>query len=281
MQNKRILPVIAFWTLGLIWGSNFIFMKWALVHITAFQIVFFRLLLGFIPVLIYSIATQQLKKAHIKHVFHFLVMANLAAAVYYYLFVKGTGLLPSGIAGAVSGAIPLFAFVLSVIFIVEEKLTLQKGLGVLLGIIGVLMVARPFESQLSPETTEGVVYLVLGSLSLGASFVYARKFITPLQIPSGALTTYQLGIASFLMLLITDFTGFNQIYTDNYALGGLVLGLGLFGTGLAFILYYFIVRELGATTASSATYLPPVVALIIGVLLLDENITLLDWLAPP
>ncbi len=279
MQNKRILPVIAFWCLGLVWGTNFIFMKWALAHISAFQIVFFRLLLGFMPVLIYALATRQLKKAHIKYVLHFLVMANLAAAVYYYLFVKGTGLLPSGIAGAVSGAIPLFAFVLAVIFIPEEKLTLRKGIGVLLGLLGVLMVARPFESRLSHEITEGVMYLALGSLSLGASFVYARRFITPLNIPSGALTTYQLGLASFLMLLVTDFTGVDKILSDQYALGGLVFGLGLFGTGLAFILYYFIVRELGATTASSASYLPPVVALIIGVLLLGETITLLDWFA--
>lgn len=279
MQGRRIAPVLAFWTLGLIWGSNFIFMKWSLLHITAFQIVFFRLFLGFIPVLIYALVTQQLKKDHIRYIPHFLVMANLAAAVYYYLFVKGTGLLPSGIAGAVSGAIPLFAFILSAVFLPEEKLTPRKVVGVILGLIGVLMVACPFESQFSSKTNLGVVYLALGSLSLGASFVYARRFITPLNISSGALTTYQLGLASFLMLIVTDFSGVDQILTDHYALGGLIFGLGLLGTGLAFILYYFIVRELGATTASSASYLPPVVALIIGVLILDESINLMDGLA--
>ncbi|MDW3190769.1 MAG: DMT family transporter [Cytophagales bacterium] len=270
---------MAFWILGLVWGTNFIFMKWALVHLTPFQIVFFRLFLGFIPVLLYALVTRQLDLSHLKYIGHFLVMSNLAAAVYYYLFVKGTGLLPSGIAGAVSGAIPLFAFILSVIFIPEEKLTRRKATGILLGLLGVLIVARPFESHLSSETGEGVLYLILGSLSIGASFVYARRFITPLNIPSGALTTYQLGLASLLMLFVTDFSGVDQILTDHYALVGLVLGLGLLGTGLAFILYYYVVAQLGATTASSATYIPPVVALIIGVLLLDETITALDWLA--
>ncbi len=279
MQRKRIAPVIAFWTLGLIWGANYIFTKWALAHISAYEVVLFRLILGFIPVFVYALVNGQLKKSHFKYLPHFLVMANLAAAVHYYLFVIGTELLPSGIAGAIGGAIPLFAFVLSVIFIPEEKLNIGKVIGVSLGLVGIFLIARPFESHYSEDTVEGVAYLILGSLCLGASFVYARRFITPLNIPAGALTTYQLGIAAILMLTVTDFSGFESLSTDGYAMVGLIFGLGLFGTGLAYILYYYIVAELGATTASSATYLPPVVALIIGVSLLGEPITLMDWLA--
>lgn len=278
MQRKRIAPVIAFWMLGLIWGANYIFTKWALVHISAYQIVLFRMVLGFVPVFIYAWVKGQFKKAHFKYFPHFLVMANLAAALHYYLFVIGTELLPSGIAGAVGGAIPLFTFVLSVVFIPEEQLTSGKVTGVFLGLVGILMIARPFESQYAANTAEGVVYLILGSLSIGASFVYARKFITPLKIPAGALTTYQLGIASLLTSFVTDFSGTASLINDGYAFIGLVLGLGLLGTGLAYILYYYIVNELGAMTASSSTYLPPVVALMIGVLLLNEPITLLDLL---
>lgn len=237
------------------------------------------MVLGFVPVFFYAMLRGQLKKEHIKHFPHFFVMANLAAALHYYLFVIGTELLPSGIAGAVGGAIPLFTFILSVIFIPEEKLKFKKVIGVIFGLIGILMIARPFENQYAENTTEGVVYLILGSLSIGASFVYARRFITPLNIPAGALTTYQLGIASLLTLFVSDVSGVANLVNDNYALLGLVFGLGLLGTGLAYILYYYIVRELGAMTASSSTYLPPIVALLIGVLLLGEPITLLDWLA--
>jgi drug/metabolite transporter (DMT)-like permease len=60
---------------------------------------------------------------------------------------------------------------------------------------------------------------------------------------------------------------------------GLVIGLGILGTGVAYILYYFIVDHLGAITASSATYLPPVVALAIGWLLVKEPLDILDLAA--
>lgn len=58
-----------------------------------------------------------------------------------------------------------------------------------------------------------------------------------------------------------------------------MIGLGILGTGIAYILYYFIVRHLGAITASSATYIPAVVALAIGWLLVDEPLDVLDAVA--
>jgi drug/metabolite transporter (DMT)-like permease len=57
---------------------------------------------------------------------------------------------------------------------------------------------------------------------------------------------------------------------------GTIIGLGLFGTGLAFILYYYLIEHLGAVRASSATYLPPIVALLIGFFIVGEDIDLID-----
>ena len=94
------LPMILFWALGIIWGSNFIYMKLAAVHITPLQIVFWRVAFGFIPVAIYAYFKGTLKLTHAKHIGHFLVMAVIATIAYYYGFAKGTSLLFSGVAGA-------------------------------------------------------------------------------------------------------------------------------------------------------------------------------------
>jgi len=59
----------------------------------------------------------------------------------------------------------------------------------------------------------------------------------------------------------------------------MVLGLGLLGTGVAFIGYYFVIEKLGALKASSITYIPPVVALFIGFFIVGEDIKLLDFVA--
>lgn len=273
------LAFFAWISLGVIWGSNFIFMKWAVEYITPLQIVLARVILGFLPIFIYAVARGHLRVSHLKHSAHFVVMACLAAAIYYYGFARGTSLLPSGIAGAISGAIPLFSVVAAVIFLGDEKLDRRRAMGVLVGFLGVITIARPFEVGAGSSAAEGVVFMVLGSLSLGLSFVYARRFITPLRLPAAALATYQLGFASLILLVLTPFDGIDAVVVDTRALLGLVIGLGLLGTGVAYILYYYIVDKLGAVSASSVTYLPPVVALLIGGLLVGEPLDLIDFAA--
>jgi len=278
-SHRNHLPLLIFAVLGVVWGSNFIYMKMAAALITPGQIVLFRVLFGFIPVLIYAGVRRSLRLRHLRHSPHFLVMAVLATAFYYYCFAKGASLLLSGIAGAVSGSIPLFAFVMAVLFIPEEKASLRKTLGVLIGLAGVVLIARPSGQEVLSTNLEGVGYMVAGSLSVGASFVYARKFIVPLHIPASALTTYQLGLGLLILALLTDTTGMGTIWTAPHASIGLIVGLGLLGTGLAYILYYYIVETMGAVAASSVTYLPPVVALFIGFLLVGEPIEPMDFLA--
>ena len=281
MTNGQTTKVAIFaWiALGTIWGSNFIFMKWAIDYITPLQVVLARVVLGFLPVLVYAVARRQLKVSHLKYFGHFAVMACLAAAIYYYGFARGTALLPSGVAGAVSGAIPLFSMLAAVVLMSEEKFDRSRVLGLLIGLFGVLTIARPFAAGSGSASVEGVVFMVIGSLSLGVSFVYARRFITPLNLPAAALTTYQLGVASLLLMLVTPAGGIAAVFADPTAAIGLVVGLGLLGTGIAYILYYFIIDRLGAVGASSVTYLPPVVALLIGAIIVGEPIAALDYLA--
>jgi drug/metabolite transporter (DMT)-like permease len=149
---------------------------------------------------------------------------------------------------------------------------------VAVGFGGVLLMARPW-SATGHIDGAGVAAMLVGSTSVGLSFVYARRFLSGLAIPAAALTTYQMGIALATLSVSTDFHGITAIRNDHRALVALIVGLGLFGTGFAYILYYLIVERLGAVTASSATYIPPVVALLIGWLLVDEPIDVLDLVA--
>jgi drug/metabolite transporter (DMT)-like permease len=268
----------AFAALGLIWGSNFIFMKWASETLSASQITLLRVLFGFLPVLVYAIVRGAISRRHLRHAHHFAVMSLLATSVYYFAFAKGTSLLPSGIAGALSGAIPIVSFVAAAALLRSEPITALSALGVTLGFGGVLLIARPW-SATGHIDRAGVVAMLVGSASVGLSFVYARRFLTGLAIPAAALTTYQMGIALVTLSVVTDYSGITAIRHDGRALVALIVGLGLLGTGLAYILYYLTVERLGAVVASSATYIPPVVALLIGWLLVDEPIDALDLCA--
>ena len=81
------------------------------------------------------------------------------------------------------------------------------------------------------------------------------------------------------MLAVTSLDGIDAIFTNGRACIGLVFGLGLCGTGLAYVLYYFAVANLGALAASSVTYIPPIVALVIGIFLVGEEISVLGYVA--
>lgn len=273
------IPFILFSILGIIWGSNFIYMKLASEYLSEIQIVFIRVLFGFLPVLLYAYKLNVIKLNHLKYSIHFFMMSLLGTTVYYYFFIKASSLLLSGITGALSGSIPLFTYILALIFIKEEKINLTKICGILIGLLGVIIIAKPFDSNLFEANFEGIISIILGSLILGMSFVYAKKFITPLNIHFAALTTYQLGFALFLLVFITSFNGLTAIVENAHVFLGLIIGLGLLGTGLAYIIYYYLIEKLGAVNASSSTYVPPVVALFIGYFFVGENITIVDIFA--
>ncbi len=200
---------LAFAALGVIWGSNFIFMKWAADSVSAGQVTFLRVLFGFLPVLAYAAARRALSWRHARHLHHFVVMSVLATSLYYFAFAAGTALLPSGIAGALSGAIPLFTFACAFVFLRTEQATPVRLLGILVGFGGVLLVARPWESTGEVDPL-GVAYMLLGSASVGLSFVYAKRFVTPLGVAPAALTTYQIGLALLTLLVLTDLDGMGR-----------------------------------------------------------------------
>jgi drug/metabolite transporter (DMT)-like permease len=272
------LALLAFLFLGVAWGTNFIFMKWAAQEISPAQIVLLRSVFGLLPVVVHSVQKRALHWQHIRHAHHFVVMSLLATAIYYVAFAKGTALLPSSIAGLLSGAIPLFTFLCAWLFLREEKVTATKAAGVFLGFLGVLLIARPWSSS-GGINMVGVGYMIAGSISVGCSFVYARRFISPLKLPVAALTAYQIGLAVIFLLMVTNLDGIAAVFRDTRAWIGLVFGLGLCGTGLAYLAYYYVVAELGAVAASSVTYIPPIVALLIGAILVGDEIHPLSYVA--
>ena len=278
VNKMKKLAYLAFLSLGLIWGSNFLFMKWAAAWLTPGQIVLLRVVFGFAPILLLALARRALSRAQLKDLPHFAVMSLLATVFYYYAFAAGTARLPSGIAGMLAGAIPLFSFLIAWLFLHEEPINRRTLSGLALGFAGILCIARPWQATNGVDI-HGVLYMLLGSLSVGSSFIYARRFLSPKGYSPLALSTWQTGLALVWLSIFTDFHGLGVITQDTRALVGLVFGLGLLGTGLAYVLYYFIIQYLGALRAAGVTYIPPVIALFVGKLFADESLQAIHLLA--
>ncbi|EGT3622457.1 DMT family transporter [Morganella morganii] len=276
-MNSKTAAAFAF--LGIIWGTNFIFMRQASEWISPVQIVFLRVLCGFVPIAVMAWMQKAVRREHLKYTGHFLVMALLATVIYYWAFASGTSLLLSGVSGVLSGAIPLFSFIVAAIFLRQEKITAVRLCGLMLGFAGVILIAKPWQVSGESISLAGVGYMIMGSLSVGISFVYAKKFLADKQIAPLALTTYQIGLALLILACITPFTGITAIAQDSTASLGLIIGLGLLGTGVAYLTYYYLILNLGAVVASSVTYIPPVVALIVGFLAANEQLGVTEILS--
>jgi drug/metabolite transporter (DMT)-like permease len=254
----------AFVLLGFIWGSNFIYMKWATILISPMQIAFLRVLFGFLPLALAARHQEVINRSQVRHLPHFFVMAGVATVFYYVAIVKGTALLPSGVAGVLGGSIGIFTAIFSLLLLRTEKMNGLMVAGVIVGFAGIVLIARPWEGADNPIDLAGVLWMLAGSIILGMSYVYVRRFLSPFNLPPLTLVTWQMGLALLILTVLTDFTGIGQILHDWHAAAGVVVGLGILGTGVAFLIYYFLLRELGAVAASGSTYITPTVALLIG-----------------
>lgn len=260
--------------IGFVWGSNFIYMKMATAVIDPLQVVFLRVLAGFVPLALAAWWTGAVTRAQLRHLPHFAVMSVLATSFYYYGFVAGTARLPSSVAGLLGGAIPIVTFLTSLVFLRAERPNAVMAGGVALGFAGIVLTARPWEGGAVIDPV-GVLWVMAGTVSVGLSFVYARRTLSPLGLSPLALATWQTGLGLATLAVVTDFDGMGAILAEPHALAGLVIGLGVLGTGLAYLIYYYILGKLGAVGASGATYMPAVVAVLIGALV-GEDVTAVE-----
>jgi drug/metabolite transporter (DMT)-like permease len=259
----------AFVALGVVWGSNFLFMKQALHLLAPLQVAWMRVLFGAIPILLYALARGETRRSDLRHLPHFAAMGILANVIPFYGFVKGTQYLKSGVAGVISGTIPLMTVLIALLLLPGERVSRRKAAGLILGFAGVALVSH-ISSGMGNEAL-GVAFMLLGAGSYALANVYTGRYIGPLGLSPVALSAYQTLCASLVLALFTPTAGLGALTRDPWILAAVVLGLGLFGTGLAFVMYYYVIDKLGVATASSVFYLPPIVALFIGVVFLCEG----------
>ncbi len=173
------LTYLVFALLGLFWGSNFIYMKWAAELITPAQITLLRVFFGFLPLAFAAWRKGVIHRDQARHLPHFFVMAVLATAFYYFSIAEGTALLPSGIAGMLGGSIALFTTIASLLFLRTEKPNALMLAGVLVGFAGIVLISQPWEGTDRTIDMAGVFWMLAATTILGVSYVYVRRFLSP------------------------------------------------------------------------------------------------------
>jgi len=263
--------------LAAIWGASFMFMR---VGAPEFGPIFFTTLrtgiaaIFLIACLVLFKETEALK-GRWRDIF---VVGALNTAIPFALFSFATLTLTAGTASVLNATAPMFGAIVAYLWL-KDKLTLSAMFGLLIGFIGVYLLVSDnlhFGGELTEESVENNALLptlaaMLAALCYGISANYTKKHLStikPLALAAGSQ------IAATAMLLPLSLFFIPETIPSSNAIWSVIL-IGVICTGVAYILFFRLIAQLGPAKAISVTYLIPAFGILWGALFLDETISLM------
>jgi drug/metabolite transporter (DMT)-like permease len=261
----------AYIALGIVWGCSFLFIEQGLTFLTPFGVAFGRCALGALTLVIYlKVRKLELPKDP-KIWLKLWIVSLLLNSVPGVLFAQAQTQVTSILAGIINATTPLMTLLVMLIVFRDEKVSRNQIFGLIVGAAGIATVFGIWNG-VGENPWWAIAALLLAVLCYGTSFPYSRKYVIPLQLNSEVLAATQLimGTATLLPFYLYD-----GIADDEYRVIPLLsmLALGIFGSGFAYIWNFKLIKEAGSTIASTVTYITPLVAVIMGLIFLNEPLT--------
>ncbi len=258
-------------TLSILWGGSFFFAEVALEGLPPLSVVFARVAIGALALLVLVHAVGLRLPRELRLWRAFFVMGALNNLIPFTLIVWGQTAITGGLAAILNATTPLFTVVLAHMLTRDERLTLAKLAGVVIGCLGVAV-------MIGPEVPGGLGIAVLAQLAvLGAALAYAfagiygRRFreTPPLVTATGQVTASTVMLCPLALMVDQPWT----LALPGPAILSALLGLGLLSTAAAYVIYFRILASAGATNLLLVTFLIPVSAILLGVLVLSEQLS--------
>ncbi|GHE68103.1 DMT family transporter [Streptomyces capitiformicae] len=261
--------------LALVWGFSFLLIKVGTEAYAPLQVTFGRLLFGTL-VLAAVMAVKRERLPRCARTWgHLTVAALLLNALPFSLFAFAELTIPSTLAGICNATSPLWGMALSLVALSEDRPTRVRVAGLGLGFLGVLTVLGAWQGFNGLDAT-GTAMALLASLSYPIGWIYVRRTLAGSDHSHLSLTGTQLMLATAQLAFVTPlFTTVPSSFPILPLLA--IVTLGALGTGVAMLVQYGLVSEIGPTTAQMVTYFIPVIATAAGVALLGESLT---WSTP-
>lgn len=270
-KDSSLLPYIAFTALGLIWGASFLFIKLALHDMGPTVIVLGRSASGAITLALIMLITGRRLFTDLRgRLYPFVFMAVFNALLPWTLIAWGELRVSSGLASILNSTTALWAAVFIYWVIPAERPTTLNYAGVLIGVAGVVVLVLP------DLTAHGVSGDLLGALAVvGASMSYAVAALF-VRLKMRGMNVYEQSLgqltATALFAIPLAAPALPELHLAVLSAGA-VLALGVGGSGIAYLLYYYTMHTLGPVRATGVTFIVPITAVFWGVVLLREPLT--------
>ncbi|MEV5334294.1 DMT family transporter [Streptomyces werraensis] len=266
---------LRFAALSLIWGFSFLLIKVGTQGYAPFQVTLGRLAFGTAVLAVAMAVRREGLPRGARTWMHLAVAGFLLNALPFSLFAFAELTIPSTLAGICNATSPLWGMALSLVALREDRPTRVRVAGLGLGFLGVLTVLGAWQGFHGLDA-RGTTLALLASLSYPVGWIYVRRTLAGSSASHLSLTGGQLLLATAQLAVVTPL--FTSV-PSSLAVGPLlaIAALGTLGTGLAVLVQYGIVAEVGPTTGQMVTYFVPVIAAAAGILLLGETLT---WSTP-
>jgi len=261
---------LIFLLLGGIWSSSFMWIKIAVQEIGPITLVAFRVLFG----LLFGVAVILIQRTSLPRRFRewvpLLILGITNIAIPFFLISWGEQTIDSAVAAILDATVPLFTIVLAHMSLHDDQITLMKGLGLLIGFTGVVLLMSK-DLSASASSILGEAAVVLASIFYAGSNIFVRKSTedTPAILRSAGPLVSATGAMWPAVALFESPVHIPRLPLTWVAL----LWLGVIGSGFALIINYYLIHEIGPTRTSMVTYLFPLGGVILGVVFLRETLT--------
>ncbi|WP_322907018.1 DMT family transporter [Paenibacillus campi] len=265
----RIKDTVMLLMLAALWGASFLFMRVAVPVLGPIVLIDLRVLIAAIALLLYAGLLRQ--RPRLRHRWRaYLLLGACNAAIPFCLIAAAELSMTASLAAILNSMTPLFAAIIASIWL-KEKLTLQKALGLLLGIAGVtVLMSWNMQHEAANANHWGAVWMSLGAaLFYGIGGIYSAQAFREEQ-PLNLAIGQQLAAA----LLLLPFALFHlPTALPNAAVIGSVLALAVLSTALGYLLYFRLILNVGAVRTVSVTFLVPIFGIVWGWMFLSEALS--------
>ncbi|MGY4920527.1 DMT family transporter [Streptomyces sp. 900116325] len=257
--------------LALLWGSTFLWIKVALEGFSPVQVTTIRCVLASLTLLALCFGTGQRLPRGAAMWGRIFVAAFFCNALPFGLFSVGEQSVGSGVAGVLNATTPLWSVVIGIAIGTERRLRPVRLGGLLLGFAGVVVIFAPW--QQTDSVGWGALAIVGAAASYAVGFAYMGRTLVGKGIPTISLSSAQILAATALTVLTLPAGGLSPVHAQATTVIAAVV-LGIFATGITFHLTYRIIADEGATNAATVGYLLPVVSVLLGAVVLNEDFSL-------
>ena len=272
-SRSPVLPYLAFAALSLIWGASFLFIKVGVHDMSPTVLVLVRSASGAVALAVIMLLMRRalLSADWKQRIGQFLIMAIVNALYPWAAIAWGEEHISSGLASILNSTTTLWTAILIFWVIPHERPSALNYLGVLIGISGVVILVLPdLTAHGLTGSVLGLLAVVSASISYAVAALYQRTKLRGMSVYQQSFG--QLAITSLLAVPLAA-PALPSVHLAWLSMGA-VITLGVAGSGVAYLLYYYTMNTLGAVRATGVTFVVPLTAVFWGVVLLGESLTL-------